>query len=395
MKILVIGNAEVSGEWLATIRLLKYIKIQNGVYDFYLAGFASQKSFLDSDMFSVINYSKAPSGLSAPLGTLRSFFREVRQMSVLLRECYSNTPFDVVLSTNLVALAAALRVFGKNKTIIHYFHGWRSRYLIDPSKRTLQEWFMFILEKFFIGRSSSLFVPSENTRQQLGSLFIKTKNIIRIPGVIPHRYFEPILKKDVRLVMKYISLDQNKKYILYCGRIAPYKGLEMLVSAFSKIADPDVKLVIASPKENADQAVLDNLKKQIQLLGLFTRVVFVWDIQESLLPALYAASVVCILPSTSENAPLVMYEALSSGTLFVGSRAGDMPEVLRKIHANLVLPQISVSRIHETLLWCLRLDGRSRKDIISKGKQRIYALYLKDSKRILNSFQNACAGYRE
>ncbi len=97
--------------------------------------------------------------------------------------------------------------------------------------------------------------------------------------------------------------------ILFLGRLHPFKGADILVEAFSKIAsNRDVELVLAGPDYGAEGA----LKRRVETLGLAKRVVFAGMLSgEAKLAALRNADVF-VLPSHSENFGISVIEALAA-----------------------------------------------------------------------------------
>lgn len=337
MKILVIADIQASGEWIATRRFLDELKKINPSLMF---------RFEDLHRFKL-------TFLKFPLGTIRSFIRDVFYMYKLV---LWDSSIGAVLSTNFVSCTLAILKYKKQKPIIHYFHGWRSSYLVNPKKRTLQERFMFFLEKWIIKQSDMLLVPSKFTKEQMVKILGRKKKIFIVPRLLPDYYFKPQSKKA------------PKKYFLYSGRIASYKGIENLVKSFENISDRNITLVIASPREGVDKNIYEEIQngKNIE---------FLWDAPENHMPALYHESIACVLPSETENAPLVMFEAFASGAVFLGSGAGDMAEHLSNIDQRLI---VSTESLGSSLEWVYKLLPDERKKIIDKSKKYAFR-YVKNN----------------
>lgn len=156
--------------------------------------------------------------------------------------------------------------------------------------------------------------------------------------------------------------------ILTIGRIAPVKGLDILIEAFPRILarHPDALLAIAGPD---DKQLIPSLRKLAQEKGVAYRVFFPGMLHgDEKLEALGAASV-WALPSRMENFGNAMIEALSAGVPSVLSSAVDLGADLRAAGAAEVAPPTpeSFARAVADLL-----DDEERRALLSE-RGREYA----------------------
>ena len=126
-------------------------------------------------------------------------------------------------------------------------------------------------------------------------------------GISPPPSSEAKLAKD--FLLKFPNLI-NKKLILFMGRIHEKKGCDLLIEAFSSIADRDssLHLVICGPDSSGlmAQLKLKSIKLKIEDRVTWTGIV-VGDLKWG---AFYAADIFC-LPSHQENFGIVVAEALA------------------------------------------------------------------------------------
>ncbi len=120
------------------------------------------------------------------------------------------------------------------------------------------------------------------------------------------------------------------KYILYFGRLAHEKGLDVLLKAWSRVVsgrlvDNDWKLVIAGRGPEEKQ-----YKKLSRRLKLGKRVKWVGFKSGVTLKNLVAGAALNIAPSrVYDNCPLSILEAAGCGTPTLGARIGGIPELIR------------------------------------------------------------------
>ncbi len=162
--------------------------------------------------------------------------------------------------------------------------------------------------------SDHIFVHTERMKREFLSDFgIQERKVSVIPfginNTVPNTALTTLKAKQQ------LGLRRNEKTILFFGNIAPYKGLEYLVSAFAEILKKDgsYRLIIAGrPKGSEDY--WKQIHKEIACLGIRDRVVekieYVPDEQTELY---FKAADVLALPYT---------RIFQSGVLFLGYSFG-------------------------------------------------------------------------
>jgi glycosyltransferase involved in cell wall biosynthesis len=125
-----------------------------------------------------------------------------------------------------------------------------------------------------------------------------------------------------------------RPYMLAVGRLAPQKGFDTLLDAFSRIAPAhDVDLLIAG--EGPERAALATQRDR---LGLGERVHFLGGQQQEGVAALYRGAQVVACPSRWEGLPLVCLEAMASGCAVVAAAVDGIPEAVTPDETGLLVP---------------------------------------------------------
>lgn len=106
-------------------------------------------------------------------------------------------------------------------------------------------------------------------------------------------------------------------YILFVGKFRYYKGIHYLLEAMRDVKDGALLLVGAGPEEAS-------LRAQARRLGMESRVAFLGQVAERLLPSYYQSSQVFVLPSClrAEAFGLVQVEAMACGLPVVSTQLG-------------------------------------------------------------------------
>ena len=127
--------------------------------------------------------------------------------------------------------------------------------------------------------------------------------------------------KSYKIIKKYNL--KNKKVLLYIGRIAPHKGIHLLLESFKiiKNAIPNTKLIIAGkPTFNSYFNKLRTADKDIIFTGF---------VDDEDLPYYYAACNVYVTASLWEGFNLPAAEAQACGKKVVAFNIGSHPEIVK------------------------------------------------------------------
>lgn len=112
--------------------------------------------------------------------------------------------------------------------------------------------------------------------------------------------------------------------LLFVGRLARQKGVDVLLDALGLLRAHRWRLVIAG-----DGPERDALSAQTAALGLASRVDFRGWVQREELPALYRSAEAFVFPSHDEGMPNVVLEAMASGLPIVATRVPGNDELVR------------------------------------------------------------------
>ena len=151
-----------------------------------------------------------------------------------------------------------------------------------------------------------------------------------------------------------ISRPIDSKYpinLLAVGRLVPRKGFQYLIEAMPNILlhHPDTTLNIVGPDGGFGKTLLKtivdlNLSGQVRVWG---------KVSESKLEELYRSSSICINPSTWDNVPLTILEALSWGKPVVASDTGGIPEMIKSNYNGMLVQSKDTNAISEAVITIL------------------------------------------
>jgi glycosyltransferase involved in cell wall biosynthesis len=154
----------------------------------------------------------------------------------------------------------------------------------------------------------------------------------------------------------------------FLGRLEPYKGGEIAVRGFAKVADGiDATLEIVG--DGSQRADLETWAAE---LGIADRVVFRGAVSQSEALRRIAGYDVVLVPSLSarnwkEQFGRVPVQAMAAGTAVIASDSGSLPEVLGGCGA--LVREGDIDDLADTLGRLLREPG-TRQELAARGRQR-------------------------
>lgn len=162
--------------------------------------------------------------------------------------------------------------------------------------KKLIAWHLYQQRDLF--RANALHATSEEEASELRQV---------VPSV-PVHYIPNGIELDVGRSSR--PAKQNKKTLLFVGRIYPVKGLPMLLEAWDIVRPTDWVLRIVGPDEGGHLSELQKLSERFNLEEI---IVFPGEKTGDALEMEYSAATALVLPSYSENFGLVVGEAIARG----------------------------------------------------------------------------------
>lgn len=266
-------------------------------------------------------------------------------------ETFESEKVDIIHNTsdyNGIVISSKQKKTPVIATIHHPYAQERRIYRANTNNR---EYVKYVLQrkinylefnsKILCKRADKLIAVSNYTaRSVIEEYGIQPTKISVIPNAVDINIFNPDI--DGTEFRKKLNIG-SEKVILFVGRLDFQKGIEYLISAFSKIIldFPEVKLIVVGdgPLKNHVRAVISkyNLSGSIFLLG---RV----DVKD--LPDIYAACDLFVVPSLMEGFGIVYLEAMACGKACIGTNIGGVEDVIADGRTGLLVPPADPKSIY-------------------------------------------------
>lgn len=162
----------------------------------------------------------------------------------------------------------------------------------------------------------AVIAPSNKTKKALQSYGVKTPIYIVPTGIDLSDFLKKNLDAEkIQAVRQSLGLSDEAHTVVFVGRIAKEKCIEMPIEALSKVKDDNLHLIIVGG--GTDLKFYQNETKE---LGIEERVHFVGKIPREEIPYYYSAFDCFVSASLSETQGMTYLEALASGLMVFGRR---------------------------------------------------------------------------
>jgi len=232
-------------------------------------------------------------------------------------------------------------------------------------KAPCKQVFTYFLGRYILRDVSIAIVLSKEEKKQLLLMGLEPDKVRVIPNGVNLLEFADPPKKGTFREKYFIGSDE--RIILFLGRINREKGLDLLVSAFSKLVEQlkGLRLVVAGP---ADLHYLASLKQLIATKKIEDRVLFTGLLVGKEKLSVYVDADVFVLPSHFEGLSFTVLEACASGVPVVITHHCNIPEVA-DYKAGFV-----VGRNEEEIrnaVFTILSDQKMRRELGSNGKKMV------------------------
>ncbi len=285
---------------------------------------------------------------------------------------------DIIYTVMFTSALSRIISFKKKARLIFHFHGdqkfgqyeEKMSFLFIPKLVyfELLRRVVILLQSFalqtshhviFVSKESALYVFEQY------KLHNKIKAFSIIENGVDQNKFHPVSQSSKNKIKRELHITAQV-ILSYVGRIDEKKGIINLIQAVKLLRLPSICLILAypKPKDLFSERHLKKIKLITAELGLNKKVLFKENFSE--LEKIYQISDLTILPSVQEMFPLVMLEALSSGTLFMSTNVGGVSSVLNRISSLLLIEDNNPQTISQRIDQLVNTNPSLRKKLSVK-----------------------------
>ena len=153
--------------------------------------------------------------------------------------------------------------------------------------------------------------------------------LIRLSCEADPQRFRPPRNEERELARMHWGIPQDRKVIVFVGRLVQGKGLPALLEAFTslRILEPKTSLLIVG-----DGPLLNDLRARAAAHGLGNSVIFTGQLADDAVAEALRCSDIFTLPSRAEGIPVALLEAMATGLPSVVSDIAGTEIVVHGVH---------------------------------------------------------------
>jgi glycosyltransferase involved in cell wall biosynthesis len=215
--------------------------------------------------------------------------------------------------------------------------------------RTGGRWKLRLKDSFWpalFSLADQVIVPSNASRDLMLSLRIPAERITLTPYSVDNDWWVTQSQQvDRTAVRSSWGAIAETAVVLFCGKLQPWKRPLDLLHAFAQARVPHSLLVYAG--EGVQRGAIE---REAATLGVAQQIRLLGFVNQSQLPAVYAAANVMVMPSEYEPFAVVVNEASCCGTPVVASdRVGAARDLIAPVSPSLIYPCGNVTALAHLL----------------------------------------------
>jgi len=241
--------------------------------------------------------------------------------------------------------------------------------------RILKWFYEIFFGRKLLKNAAKVIALNQVEAEQYRAMGVPEEKIAIIPNGIDLSEYAELPPKGV--FKKKFNIPEDKRIILYLGRIHEIKGVDILIKAYASLAKKinfkDTLLVIAGP----DDGYLSEAKALAHTLRVSDSVRFVGPLYGRDKLAAYVDSEFCVLPSRYETFPMALLEAYACAKPIVASNVGGLRELIVDGETGLLFEVGDFRQLAEKMLYLLD-KGEKAAEIGGKARKLVEEKYSLD-----------------
>ncbi|MBA7597480.1 D-inositol-3-phosphate glycosyltransferase [subsurface metagenome] len=205
------------------------------------------------------------------------------------------------------------------------------------------------------------------------------RDVVDIPPGVDFNLFKPTLGN----IRDKFSIGDNR-LLLFVGRFVPLKNLPFLITTFRRVIEErkDIRLMLVG--EGPLKNTIKGLVKKYQLEKY---IIFTGRVPNDELPKYYSAADIFIMPSSYDNFPNSILEAMACELPIVATRVGGIPQQIQEGKNGLLIESNNIEEFKTAILKLINNDklaqeiGRGNREMVKEryswieSAQRLKKIY--------------------
>lgn len=244
----------------------------------------------------------------------------------ILRKLLSELRCDVIQACDYDYLTSIMPIFVKRRYKIpivltsdalpgySWFYG-------DTIVDTIAKLYTYSIGKWILNSYDKVVLLSRKASQEFEKFGVPRERISTIPNGVDLENFE--LDSEVDKLRTELSIKQDDKVLLFVGRLATVKRVEILIELTKSLLEEGFRVKTIVVGDGTNRQYYEKLSRSIQ-----NNVIFTGYVPHNQICKYYLLADVFVLPSLSEGLPTVLLEASAAGKPCVASNVNGASDII-------------------------------------------------------------------
>ena len=261
---------------------------------------------------------------------------------------------------------------------------WKKKVIVTIAGRGVEE-MPFGRVRCRLLRLVDLFIVlNEESKTRLVEAGLGNVPMRKLPYGVNTRRFHPVPPETKLSLRAKLGIPQNKRIVIFVGRLHPVKGLDILLKAWHKLSHFSGCAQLLLVGDGPENAYLKELTAQLQIENTVSFLGSKYGINEYM-----QACDIFVLPSFSEGLSNSLLEAMSSGLAIVATNVEGSSEAIKQGHNGLLVEPRDIDQLAQALKKMIDKEELSLK-LARQARQTATTKYSLES-----AVENRIQVYRE
>lgn len=272
----------------------------------------------------------------------------------IYKKYLGQTKWDIVHSHVPIEGKIVSDIIGKNTKYIYTVHSpvlmeqqfiWSTQGIVGKIKRVIAGRALNNIEENILQISSKIHVLSNFTKENILRLHnIKSEKINIIPSWCKEDLIRIKTKEQARTLLNW---DKNKKIIFTIRGMRERYGLDIAIKSIVPILKSRNDLIFVIAGDGPLREQLENIARES---GVSDKIIFMGRVSDDQLKNCYEAADLFILPTKAmECFGLIVLEAYAYGLPIISTDAGALPELIKPIAPDMIVPAGQIEPLREKI----------------------------------------------
>lgn len=287
---------------------------------------------------------------------------------------HSNTPLTIGLTALYASKTLNIPIVGTLHTLLPEL----AKHYQPLKQKKIGEMLGWRIYNHYYNLCNCVTCPTLTMKRMLLKKGIR-REILILPNGVDVDRFKPSKDKG-ELFRTSKGIPASNKVVLFAGRLSYEKRVDVLILAFKKLLRhvPDAFLLILG-----DGPLKSTLINLVEKLDIKKRVLFLGRIEhdDELIPAIYNAADVFVLPSAFETQGLSVLEAMACGKTVIATHVGGIVDLIKDKDNGILVRFNDIEELASALKNTL-IDDQTRQQIgkVARKTAETYSIALTTQK---------------